>query len=118
MKYLNFSDFYKGNLSLRISFWIYFVVLYAIFFRIITSFIFVVFKDVVILSNGFNIIGLLNLLFYIFIFIGTWRSASNLSGKTYQNERLYMNMLWSWLAKFFLILNLGFLIYHYVLLFY
>ena len=101
--FLDFHGFYNGRLSLRKSFWLYFILLYMFVFRIGIGLLYFVFKDSISSGGGFNILGIVNLIVSYFVLVGTWRSASNLSIQMYQNKRLYMNIIWSWITKFFLI---------------
>ena len=56
-----------------------------------------------------------NGLLFFFVLVGTWRSASNLAGQTYQEKAIYANVAWSWLTKFILLVALVQVLYPYYL---
>ena len=119
--FLDLKGFYKGRLSLKKSFWLYFVVFYLFGFK----FVLVLLYAVNFLSLGITelrvgggsgyIWGVINLLVFYFVLVGTWRSASNLAGQTYQGKKIYVNVVWSWITKFFLICALVQFLYPYYL---
>tara|TARA_Y100000768_G_C23426562_1_gene428535 strand:+ start:108 stop:485 length:378 start_codon:yes stop_codon:yes gene_type:complete len=117
LNFLDLDGFYKGKLSLKKSFWLYFVLLYLFVVRLILGLIYVFLIRVLGVQGfeNFNIIGVVNLLVFFFVLVGTWRSASNLAGQTYQEKVLYANVAWSWLTKFILLVTLVQVLYPYYL---
>ena len=106
--YFDFKGFYEGNLSLRKSFWLYFVLLYLFIFRIGLGFIYLYFTKSlgVQFFENFNVLSIINLIAFYFVLVGTWRSASKLASQRYQDKIIYANVAWSWLVKFFLLCTL------------
>ena len=119
LNFLDLDGFYKGKLSVKKSFWLYFVLLYLFVFRFGLGLLYVfVIKGLGVQGfENFNIIGIVNLLAFYFVLVGTWRSASNLAGQTYQEKVIYANVAWSWLTKSFLLVALVHLLYPYYLIF-
>ena len=108
LNFLDLDGFYKGKLSLKKSFWLYFVVLYLFVARLCLGFIYIFLTRILGVQGfeNFNIIGIVNLLVFFFVLVGTWRSANNLSNQKYQEKVIYANVAWSWLTKFILIVAL------------
>ena len=109
--FLNFLDldgFYKGKLSVKKSFWLYFILLYFFVFRFGLGFLYIFLIKVLGVQGfeNFNILGVVNLLVFYFVLVGTWRSANNLGNQKYQDKVIYANVAWSWLTKFVLIIAL------------
>jgi len=117
LNFLDLDGFYKGKLSLKKSFWLYFVVLYLFVARLCLGFIYIFLTRILGVQGfeNFNIIGIVNLLVFFFVLVGTWRSASNLAGQTYQEKAIYANVAWSWLTKFILLVALVQVLYPYYL---
>ena len=115
LNFLDLDGFYKGKLSLKKSFWLYFVVLYLFVARLCLGFIYIFLTRILGVQGfeNFNIIGIVNLLVFFFVLVGTWRSASNLTGQTYQEKAIYANVAWSWLTKFILLVALVQVLYPY-----
>lgn len=117
LNFLDLDGFYKGKLSLKKSFWLYFVVLYLFVARLCLGFIYIFLTRILGVQGfeNFNIIGIVNLLVFFFVLVGTWRSASNLAGQTYQEKAIYVNVAWSLLTKFILLVALVQVLYPYYL---
>jgi len=117
LNFLDLNGFYKGKLSLKKSFWLYFILLYFFVVRLCLGLIYVFIIKVLGVQGfeNFNIIGIVNLIAFYFVLVGTWRSASNLSGQTYQEKVIYANVAWSWLTKSFLLVALVQVLYPYYL---
>ena len=106
--YFDFKGFYEGNLSIRKSLLLFFVLLYLFIFRIGLGFVYLYFTKSlgVQFFENFNVLSIINLIAFYFVLVGTWRSASKLASQRYQDKIIYANVAWSWLVKFFLLCTL------------